>query len=71
MKTWLSVEEAALVTNRTKWTIYKWISRGKIKPHMGDDGTIRINSKTLLKVEAATRPGRRPNTPSHNRSRCA
>lgn len=69
MKVWLTVEEAGIVVQRSKWTIYKWIHRGKIKAHENADGAIVLHAPTLLKVEAAARPGRPRNTPSHNRRR--
>ncbi|QDZ15793.1 helix-turn-helix domain-containing protein [Humibacter ginsenosidimutans] len=53
MKPWLTYAQAAKLTGRSKRTIQRWAAAGEIDTIEADDGTTRVRSSDVLRVESA------------------
>ncbi|HEY7030277.1 MAG TPA: helix-turn-helix domain-containing protein [Thermomicrobiales bacterium] len=54
-RAWLTVGEAARVAGVHRYTVYGWITRGRLKMLPTDDGTHRIAAADLERLLAARR----------------
>jgi hypothetical protein len=58
MNDWVTVSEAALLANREKSVIYKWIRSGKLPSQVDPRGVALVLAKHVLRVEAGQKRGR-------------
>ena len=58
MNDWVTVSEAAVLANREKSVIYKWIRSGKLPSQVDPRGVALVMAKHVLRVEAGQKRGR-------------
>jgi hypothetical protein len=69
MKPWLTVPEAAVLAGRSRRTIRRWITDGRIRTLEGVTGEPLLSSSDVVKTEAATTEYRRnPTRPQPKRT---
>ena len=64
MNDWVSVAEAAVLANREKSVIYRWIRAGKLRAQIDSRGVSLLRAGDVLRVEADQRRGRPRGVPS-------
>ncbi|WP_424462927.1 hypothetical protein [Pseudoclavibacter helvolus] len=55
---WITVQEAAQLAKRTKWTIHRWIEKGRVRAQPGPDGVQRVWGADVLTAESTVKRGR-------------
>ena len=57
-KEWLTVTEAAFLTQRHVSRIYRWIDTGEVKWSLDTKQTIVVSTADVMRVASVTKPGR-------------
>lgn len=57
-KEWVTVEEAAVLAQRSKRAIYEWITDGKLAMRRDAKNRMIVLSKAVLRIEPTIRRGR-------------
>lgn len=55
---WLSVSDAAVLVNRDKSAIYRWIRAGMLPTHRDARGRSYVQAQDVLRVESQQKLGR-------------
>lgn len=64
MNEWVTVTEAAVLANRERSVVYRWIRSGRLQAHADSRGVLLVLAKDVLRVEADQKRGRPQGTPS-------
>lgn len=57
-KEWLTVTEAAFLTQRHASRIYRWIDTGMVKWTVDAKNTIVVSSVDVMRIASVVKPGR-------------
>lgn len=56
--TWITVTDAATLSNRRPRTIYDWVRDHDVRSRKADDGTMRVHAVDVLEAESKKKRGR-------------
>lgn len=55
---WLTLQEAATLAKRSRWTVRRWVEQERVRAQRGPDGVQRVWGADVLAAESSVKRGR-------------